>query len=521
MGERALLASIIYRRKRDLYAPQPAKIWVRLALIYGRPQFVIFAFACLLGTTVLSGRLFAQAIPAQASNQRADSDVYAQIGCLPPLYQNAARQHVPLQKAMAIVRYLPKLSADDCFVDMIGIVAQVTEGESFVFSRLDAEPSGATRTLLFKVLYNRALGLPYTTDPLPSDSQLRVVEVHASSDSDIDASLEALAALRAFHAAAEARLFKEREELPANRSDAAAGKALETTHLRYYSWFSGTRLPDFAYVPPVRFSVVASGKPIRVLAFGDFGTGTDGQMKTASVMRAYCLKYKVDFGIILGDNFYRAQDGSRVNSPYSPRWYSQWEELYGGMGIKFYPVFGNNDYVDPDSPAAELDYTDHSKTWDFPAPFYTFTAGSAQFFAIDNIRLSSDELDWLDRELGRSTAGWKIVYGHYPIHAAGSDGEHAELITKLLPILEKNHVQIYLSGHVHSMQDIQTDSPVHFYVSGAGGAGLASDLNATYKKSMFKTATFGFTVLEIDERHADVIFVDSDGKETYRSHLTQ
>jgi hypothetical protein len=412
------------------------------------------------------------------------------------------------------------MSADDCFFNLVGMAAKAPEGESFVFSRLDAEASGATRTLLFKVLYNQALGLAYSTTPLPTNSQLRIIEAHASSDSDVSASLEALAALRQFHFASEARLLKQRAGLLATKNNAAASQALESARLRYYDWFSDVRLPDFAYTPPPIFSVEPPGKPIRVLAFGDFGTGSGGQFKDAGAMHVYGTSHPYSFGIVLGDNFYVAEDGSRVNSPYSPRWQSQWEEPYGGMGIKFYPVLGNNDYVDPDSPASELAYTDHSKTWVFPAPYYTFTAGSAQFFAIDTMRLPSDELEWLDRELGRSTARWKIVYGHYPIYSAGTNRDDADLIAKLLPILEKRHVQIYLCGHVHSMQDLQTDSAVHFYISGAGGAGLASDLNETYKRDVFKAATFGFTVLEIDDSHADVIFVDSDGKEIYRSHVT-
>lgn len=470
---------------------------------------------------MLAGQASSAPNAAQAPASQSVSDLYAQVGCISPPYMEVIRQNVPAQRLRALLPYLPKLSAEDCFVNLVGMAAQAPEGEQFVFARLDTEPSGATRTMLFKVLYNRALGLAYSTAPLPTDLQLRVVEAHAASDPDVNASLEALVALREFHRAAETRLLKQRAELAATGSNATASQALESTRLRYYDWLSDIRLPGFAYIPPPAFSVAPSGKPIRVLAFGDFGTGSEGQFKDAGAMRAYGTKNRFDFGIVLGDNFYAATDGSRVNSPYSPRWHSQWEEPYGGMGMKFYPVFGNNDYVNPDSPAAELAYTEHSKTWEFPAPYYTFTAGAAQFFAIDTMRLSSDELEWLDRELGRSTARWKIVYGHYPIYSAGSNRDDAELISKLLPILEKRHVQIYLCGHVHSMQDIETDSTVHFYISGAGGAGLATDLDATYKKSIFKAATFGFTVLEIDDAHADVILVDSDGKEIYRSHLTQ
>lgn len=76
------------------------------------------------------------------------------------------------------------------------------------------------------------------------------------------------------------------------------------------------------------------------------------------------------------------------------------------------------------------------------------------------------------------------------------------------------------NGHDHNMQEARTESPVHFFTSGAGGAGLY-DLKPTYKKSVFKDRAFGFTVLEVDDAHADVIFVDADGEEVYRSHITQ
>jgi tartrate-resistant acid phosphatase type 5 len=471
----------------------------------------------LIGILLFGFVIFIEAIEAQTLPSKPDFDAYAQMTCLPAPYRDAARRYLPIGKAKNIVQYLPKLSADDCFSTIIGMLPQTPDGRAFVFASLDRELSGKIRTLLFTLLSWQARSTAVGRAPDLQDSERRILETHAASDPDVNAALQALATLRSFHAAEEASLLARREAV-ASTDDLTK---LEARRLQYYMWYGETNLPQFAFDPPSVFTVVSSGKTIRVLVFGDFGTGSSDQLKAASAMRSYGAQYPFDFGITLGDNFYRAPDGTRVNSPYDRRWRSEWENPYGGMGIKFFPVFGNNDYVDPDGPAAELAYTRYSTSWDFPAPYYTFTAGSAQFFAIDNIRLSSDELDWLDGALGRSTARWKVVYGHYPIHAAGGDGEHTDLISKLLPILEKRHVQIYLNGHVHSMQDIQTDSPVHFYTSGAGGAALAGDLDATYKKAVFKAATFGFTVLEIDSARADVIFVDSDGKEIYRSHATR
>jgi tartrate-resistant acid phosphatase type 5 len=483
-------------------------------------RLVVLGFLALGPSYPLSSQTSTASSTTQGATAHPSSNAVAPIKCLSPSYQAAVQQYVPATQLSGIMPYLPQLSADDCFLDTVGMLPQTADGRAFVFSKLDAEPSAKLRTLLLTTLSWRANDAAEGRAPLLSANELRILEAHAASDPDVDASLEALAVLRAFHTAQESSLLKKREA-SVTAGDSAAQKELEARRLEYYDWSSEIRMPVFAYDPPPLFSAVPSGKAIRVLAFGDFGTGSDGQMKAASAMRAYASTHPFTFGITLGDNFYRADDGTRVDSPDSPRWQTQWEQPYGGLGIRFFPVLGNNDYVDPDSPAAEIAYTQKSKTWDFPAPYYTYTAGAAQFFAIDTMRLSDTELDWLDRELAKSTAKWKIVYGHYPVYSVGANRDTPDLIAKLLPILEKDHVEIYMCGHVHTMQDLQTNSSVHFYVTGAGGAGLATDLSDTYKRSVFKEATFGFTVLEIDDQHVDVIFVDSGGKEIYRSHLGQ
>jgi tartrate-resistant acid phosphatase type 5 len=469
-----------------------------------------------LGTALFA--VWSSVVVAQTSPPQPRGDIYGQINCLPRSYLDATRQDIPAQRAAEIAKYLQSASTDDCRSVILGSLASTPDGRSFLFLKVETEPAADLRRQVFTAIYNAAHSAISGSSPLMTDAESKVLEKHATSDPDVGASLEALRALREFHTADEAALLRTREA-HASASDGRDDlKKLEDARLERYMWYGEINLSPFAYIPPPSFSVAPAGKSIRVLAFGDFGTGSDGQLKDAAAMVEYKKRHPFDFGLTLGDNFY----GAGLNTPDSARWQSQWENLYGQMGIKFYPVFGNHDYGDIDSPAAELAYTKRSKTWDFPAPYYTYTAGSAQFFAIDNIRLSSDELDWLDQELRKSTSKWKIVYGHYHIYSAtrgDNDAKEDNLIARLLPVFEKNHVQIYLNGHDHNMQEARTDSSVHFFTSGAGGAALY-DLQPTYKKSIFKDKQFGFTVLEIDDAHADVIFVDMDGKEVYRSHIT-
>ena len=52
-----------------------------------------------------------------------------------------------------------------------------------------------------------------------------------------------------------------------------------------------------------------------------------------------------------------------------------------------------------------------------PIATITFSAGPAQFFALDTNEVSEAQLMWLDAELKKSSAKWKLVYGHHPIYS--------------------------------------------------------------------------------------------------------
>ncbi len=50
---------------------------------------------------------------------------------------------------------------------------------------------------------------------------------------------------------------------------------------------------------------VIANKPIHIVAFGDFGTGDGNQKAVAKAMAARHAQSRFDFGLTLGDNFYR------------------------------------------------------------------------------------------------------------------------------------------------------------------------------------------------------------------------
>ena len=145
------------------------------------------------------------------------------------------------------------------------------------------------------------------------------------------------------------------------------------------------------------------------------------------------------------------------------------EKIYDPPRIPFFAVTGNHDWGFADSAAAEILYSRQSPTWRMPALYYSFTAGPVQFFALATQAWSETQRNWLDQELQRSTARWKIVYGHHPIYSYGVHGDTPELQESLLPVLKNRGANIYLVGHDHLVQHLKPEGGVHFFVAPAAG----------------------------------------------------
>lgn len=399
-----------------------------------------------------------------------------------------------------------KLSDEDLTAALIGQLARNGRDTEFLFGELEKESSPKLRWQI--IASTRSL---WSTDP----EKEKAIERHAAADPDAGVAIQTLELLRSTRIDELGKLLQSRLAAAKASGDSAALAKLGQEEEQFFILSETVMLPSFLRTPPPVFSVVPQGKPIRVLAFGDFGTGSIAQEQTAAAMRAYHKQHPFDFGLTLGDNFY----SQGMNSPSDPRWKTQWEDLYGPMEIKFYATLGNHDwYGIKDSPAAEILYSEKSPDWRMPSPYYTFTAGPVQFFAFDTVEVNEAELEWLDRELQKSTAHWKVVYGHYHIYSA-TRGDNKELIERLLPVLEKNHVDVYLNGHDHNLQELKPEGGVHFFVSGGGGAGLYN-LNP-YDRSVYKEEVNGFTVLDADSDHFEISFIGTDGKVLHQTSLSK
>jgi tartrate-resistant acid phosphatase type 5 len=387
---------------------------------------------------------------------------------------------------------------------MARFLVRVPAADAFLKTQVVKDPSPRVRTTIAQTIAADArwIALPDTTTTL---------EAVAASDPDATAALAALEALRRARMRRLNSVLNQRlTEAAANGGEPAMLERLRDEQERWISLERGTMLPKFFRTPPPTFTAAPVDRPVRVVAFGDFGTGSAAQMALGKTLAEYHSTRRFDLGITLGDNFYSVG----MESPSDPRWQTQWEQVYGPLGITFYAALGNHDWGHPDSPAAEILYSAKTTTWRMPSSYYTYTAGPVQFFALDtqSVALSEQQLRWLDTELGRSQARWKIVYGHHPIYSGGAYEDRPDLISKLLPLL-RNRVDAYICGHDHNLQALRPDGNVRFYIAGGGGAGLY-DLRP-YERSVFSSRSNGFAVIDADPAQLTVSLVDGNGVTVY------
>lgn len=279
---------------------------------------------------------------------------------------------------------------------------------------------------------------------------------------------------------------------------------------------------------------------VHFLVMGDWGTmGSSTQKKVARAMESAASQLGISFVIATGDNFYPAG----VESVKDSHWVHSFENVYDHPSLQclWLPVLGNHDYgLNPD---AQVDYTLQSKRWYMPRRYYDTSIAlgkdSMLFVFLDTEPIErqlrglpadtnkyaasyvDDQVSWLKEKLSSSTAKWKIVTGHHPMHTGGSrrHNKRVKNFRRLIqPILHANNVNFYFAGHEHHLEWLKPKGPTHFIISGAGFDKRHVGWLKRYRR--FAARKRGFVTVSISAQSSLVQFISDEQKVIYKHQLS-
>jgi tartrate-resistant acid phosphatase type 5 len=280
---------------------------------------------------------------------------------------------------------------------------------------------------------------------------------------------------------------------------------------------------------------------LHFLAIGDWGrNGADHQLHVAKQMGRWATDHPNDFIISVGDNFYP----KGIVSEHDPLWHYSFENIYTDFALQWdwYPVLGNHDYIsDPD---AQVRYSEISRRWKMPARYYSkeIRIGKEKvlFLFIDTNPLIAEfsnnaaygphvksqdpakQVEWINQTLEQASADvrWKIVVGHHPYYTVGPRIKNYDTLAvrkTLADVFEKHKVDIYLSGHDHSLQHLKTPGFTQQFISGAGSE--VTPVTSGIPYSHFEAADYGFMYFSVNNDKLNVKVINHEGKQLYETEL--
>ncbi|MCY7321557.1 MAG: metallophosphoesterase [Phormidesmis sp. CAN_BIN36] len=249
--------------------------------------------------------------------------------------------------------------------------------------------------------------------------------------------------------------------------------------------------------------VLAPKDPVlRFVAVADVGAGDRNQNAVSEAMTHYYKQSPYSLAVLAGDNIYTNGEMEKIGAVF--------EQPYATLlkqGVKFHACLGNHDIRSANG-ELQLRYAGYN----MKGRHYTFREKSAQFFVLDtNTNADWDgQLTWLNQELSRSTAPWKIVYGHHPIYSSGHYGTSQEMVSLLTPIFKKHGVQLYINGHEHHYERTRPINGTTYLVAGIGGAHLRPVGRSQWTE--YSVSRFGFAGIEVYSDRLEIQGIGTDDR---------
>lgn len=248
---------------------------------------------------------------------------------------------------------------------------------------------------------------------------------------------------------------------------------------------AGQRPAATKAAPQLETRPAVSKDSVRFLIVGDSGTGDSAQRDVAMQMWKSHAVFPYEFAIMVGDNLY----GSERPQDYARKFELPFKPILDA-NIPFYASLGNHD--DPNQR--------YYKPFNMGGQrFYSFRKKDVQFFALDSNYMDKDQQRWLEDELSKSNAKWKIPFFHHPIYSSGGrHGSEVDLRAIVEPLFVKYGVSVVFAGHEHFYERLKPQKGIFYFTQGGAAKLRRGNLrdNSTMTAKGFDTDR-SFTLVEI------------------------
>ncbi len=240
---------------------------------------------------------------------------------------------------------------------------------------------------------------------------------------------------------------------------------------------------------------------LRFVAVADTGAGDQNQFDSANAMAAYHRKNPYSLVTLAGDNIYNSGEMERIGIAF--------EQPYAALlkqDVRFQACLGNHD-IRSQNGDPQVRYAN----FNMKGRYYTYREKDVQFFVLDTNSNADwkDQMAWLGAELGRSSAPWKVVYGHHPIYSSGVYGTNPEMIQMFASLFKKHQVQLYINGHEHHYERSASIDGTTYLVTGIGGASLRPVGRS--KTTEYSVSRYGFSAIEVYPDRLQIEGIGTDG----------
>jgi Calcineurin-like phosphoesterase len=244
-----------------------------------------------------------------------------------------------------------------------------------------------------------------------------------------------------------------------------------------------------------------SSPVLRFVALGDVGTGNENQLAIAEVIKNYFQRSPFALTLLTGDNIYENGEIERIGAVFERPY-----RFLRQKSIPIYAVLGNHD-VRTNNGIDQVNYAG----FNMQGRYYTFSKSIVQFFALDTNENASwsKQLAWLEKNLARSTATWKVVFGHHPVYSSGVHGSSSLLIEMLSPLFFRYGVQLYVNGHDHNYERTELIEGTTYLTCGAGAKTRPvghSDWTAN------SAARLSFAAIDVYPQYLEIQGIGLDGE---------